>query len=124
MKAWKFSGHLLIGTGILHNTIGLFIGWDVLKAIFESGVVNSINNEMDRNAVFWFLFSGFMMMLFGQLITDYIKENTKPISKSLGVYLLLLTVIGCIMMPVSGFWLVLPQALIIIFASRPKISLS
>ena len=118
MKLWKKSGALLIATGILHNLIGFMMGWEVLKALANEGFVNSINTEMDRNAIFWFLFSGFMLMLLGKLMQTYSQEQNKPVPAYLGYYLLALTVIGCLMMPLSGFWLVLPQALIIIMAHR------
>ena len=99
------------------------MGKDVLAEIVRSGFVNTINNEMDRNAIFWFLFSGFMMMILGKLMQDFIKESQKPLPVSLGYYLLAITVIGCLMMPVSGFWLVLPQAIVII-VSRKKAALA
>lgn len=120
MKIWKKSGALLIATGIIHNLIGLIIGWEVLKDMVAAGFINSINTEMDRNAIFWFLFSGFMMMMLGKLMQSYSREQNKPVPAYVGYYLLILTIIGCLMMPISGFWLVLPQALIILQANRSK----
>ncbi len=118
MNYWKKSGSLLIATGIFHNLIGVMMGWEVLKELVNAGIINSINTEMDRNAIFWFLFSGFMMMMLGQLMHRYSQEQNKPVPASLGYSLLIITLIGCIMMPVSGFWLVLPQALIILIANK------
>lgn len=79
MKAWKYSGQFLIATGIIHNTLGFVMGWDTLTSIIKAGFVNSINSEMDRNAIFWFLFTGFMMMVLGSLMLDSIKANGKPL---------------------------------------------
>ncbi|HYC84735.1 MAG TPA: DUF6463 family protein [Chryseosolibacter sp.] len=113
MTLSKNTGNLLIATGILHNTIGFVMGWSVLVGIAKSGFVNSINNEMDRNAIFWFLFAGFLMMMLGKLMQDYLKiESHLP--RTLGIGMLVLSVIGCVMMPVSGFWLVVPQAVLIL----------
>lgn len=119
MNLSKNSGNLLIATGVIHNVIGFIMGKEVLTQIVDSGFINSVNSEMDRNAVFWFLFSGFMMMILGKLMQDYVSEYQKPLPVSLGYYLLIITVIGCVVMPVSGFWIVLPQAIIII-AGRKK----
>lgn len=121
MNISRNSGYLLIGTGVIHNLIGFVMCKDVLLRILNSGVVNSINTEMDRNAVFWFLFSGFMMMILGKLMQDYSKHSQKPLPVSLGYYLLVLTVVGCVMMPVSGFWIVLPQAVLIIVGGRKAV---
>ena len=112
MNLSKNTGNLLIATGILHNMVGFVMGWSVLTDIARSGFINSINNEMDRNAIFWFLFTGFMIIMMGKLMQDYLKAGW-PLPKWLGISLLVLSVIGCIMMPLSGFWLVVPQALLI-----------
>ena len=113
MNLSKNSGNLLIATGILHNVIGFAMGWNVLTEIVRSGFVNSIKNEMDRNAIFWFLFAGFMMIALGKLMQDWLDADWL-LPKWLGLSLLFLSLIGCIMMPASGFWLVIPQALLII----------
>lgn len=118
MKTWKYSGHFMIATGIIHNLLGFVMGWDVLERIASDGFVNSVNDQMDRNAIFWFLFSGFMMMILGSLMNQKLKSDQQPLPTSQGYFLLALTVIGCVMMPISGFWIVIPQALIIIFAKR------
>jgi hypothetical protein len=119
MNLSKNSGNLLIATGIIHNIIGFIMGWNVLTEIVRSGFVNSINNEMDRNAIFWFLFGGFAMMALGKLMQDCLDADWR-LPKWLGVSLLVLSLIGCMMMPVSGFWLVVPQALLIISTHRKK----
>ena len=118
MNLSRNSGYLLIATGVIHNLLGFVMGKDVLLQILNSGVINSINTEMDRNAIFWFLFSGFMMMILGKLMQDYIKHFNKALPVSLGHYLLALTIVGCIIMPISGFWIVLPQAVLIIVGGK------
>jgi hypothetical protein len=119
MNLSKNSGNLLIATGILHNVIGFVMGWGVLTEIVRSGFINSINNEMDRNAIFWFLFGGFAMILLGKLMQNCLDAGW-ILPKWLGVTLLALSLIGCMMMPVSGFWLVLPQALLIMSTHRKR----
>ncbi|WP_345232627.1 DUF6463 family protein [Hymenobacter saemangeumensis] len=121
MKLWKKSGTLLIATGIIHNAVGLLAGWPVLASMAAAGFVNTIGPgtaEMDRNAIFWFLFSGFLMLLLGKMMQDAIKLRQQPVPAYLGYCLLLLSVAGCLIMPASGFWLVLPQAVLIIYANR------
>jgi hypothetical protein len=119
MSFSKNSGNLLIATGVLHNIIGFVMGWNVLADIVKSGFVNSIHEEMDRNAIFWFLFGGFAMIMLGKLMQDYIKAGSS-LPKWLGVSLLVLSLTGAIMMPVSGFWLVIPQALLVLSMQKKR----
>jgi len=79
MKLSQNSGNLLIGTGVIHNLLGFIMGRETLAQIVSSGFVNSINDQMDRNAIFWFLFGGFMMMILGKLMQDYIADTKKPL---------------------------------------------
>lgn len=124
MNLAKNSGNLLIGTGVIHNALGFVLGKSILTEIINGGLINSITTQMDRRAIFWFLFGGFMMMILGKFMQDYLNESSKQLPISLGYYLLALSIIGCIMMPVSGFWLVVPQAIIIIVASGKKVLVS
>jgi len=124
MKLWKKSGHLLIATGIIHNVVGLLAGWPILKGIAAAGFVNAIGagpEDMDRNAIFWFLFSGFLLMMLGRMMQDSIRQQQQPVPASLGYQLLVSALIGCLLMPASGFWLVLPQAIIIIQANKKAV---
>lgn len=118
MKLWKYSGTFMIATAIIHNLVGFVMGWSVLQDIARDGFVNSVIEQMDRNAIFWFLFSGFIMLLLGIIMHNMIREQQKPVPKYIAYHLLVLSVIGCIMMPASGFWIVLPQCAIIIFSKK------
>ncbi len=102
----KRSGQWLIATGILHNAVGVGMGFDILKKIAWSGFFNAVDPHFDRMAIFWFLFSGFAIMMWGQLL---LSMTTIP--RGFAWSLLALSLVGVVMMPASGFWLVLPQAL-------------
>jgi len=118
MNLWKKSGTFLFATGVIHNAIGFVLGWPILISIGKEGFINAVGSDMDRNAFFWFLFSGFLMMLSGKVMQDYIRQYQMPVPAYVGYYLLLLSVFGCLLMPASGIWLVLIQAFIILFAQK------
>jgi hypothetical protein len=120
MNFSKNIGNLLIATGILHNVIGFVMGWSVLTEIIKSGFINSINEQMDRNAIFWFLFGGFMMIILGKLVQDCLDRDVQ-LPRWLGVSLLVLSLTGGIMMPASGFWLVVPQALLMMNVRKKQL---
>lgn len=118
MKIGKYSGLLLFITGILHTIIALHLNWQVYVDIIKDGLTNSIGREYDRAFAFWFLICGVLILLFGQTLHYYQKRTQKPAPLFLGYSMLIFAIIGCAIQPVSGFWLFLPQALIIIIANK------
>jgi len=124
MKIWKYSGILLILTGGLHTLVALLLGKDVFLQIIRDGVVNAIApDDFAAQFAFWFLICGLFILPFGFVLHHYIKKTQQPPPRSLGYALLIIAVFGCVIAPVSGFWLILLQALIIIFAKQEKHSL-
>jgi len=121
MKGWKYSGILLIITGFLHTIVALFLGYRDYIAMFRDGIFDSVGENSQRGLSFWFLICGIFIIFFGHTLHYYIKREQKPAPAFLGYYMLILSVLGCIMVPASGFWLFIPQALIILFANYKKV---
>jgi hypothetical protein len=121
MKVWKYSGIFLIATGILHTIVAIAIGKDTFLEIIRNGVFN-LSSQIDytREFAVWFLFCGIFIIFWGQMVHHYIKKEQKPAPLFMGYSMLICAIIGCIVEPGSGFWLFLPQALIIIFAHRKR----
>ena len=123
-KSWKYSGILLVATGILHTVVGIALCKDYLWAIIKNGLFNatwvSWEAGFDANLsfAFWFLICGIVIIILGQTLHYYIKKEQKPAPAFLAYWLLGLSVVGCIIIPVSGFWLFIPQSLIIIVANK------
>lgn len=118
MKLWKYSGTYLTITGVLHTIVALAINWSIYKTIISNGLVNSIGNDFTKAFALWFLICGLLLIFWGQTLQYYLKKEQQPAPLFLGYAILILSIIGCIIEPVSGFWLFLPQALIIILAKR------
>lgn len=117
MKLWKLSGTLLTATGILHTLIALLLSKEAYAGMIRDGFVNSAIHDVNREFALWFLVCGILLILWGQTLRYYIKKEQKPAPEFVGYSILLFAVIGCIIEPVSGFWLFLPQAVIIIHAN-------
>ena len=124
MKLWKYSGTFLTATGIIHTIYALFIGKDAFSEMLRNGLVNSIGENYSQGFAFWFLICGVILILLGQTLQYYIKKEQKPAPVFLGYSILLLTVIGCIIEPVSGFWLFLPQAILLFIQIKNKVVIS
>jgi hypothetical protein len=118
VKLWKYSGIILVATGVLHTIVALLVGKDAFLGMLRDGFINSIGDNTDRDLAFWFLACGIFFIFFGHALHCYIKKTKEPAPPIFGYYLLAFSILGCFIAPVSGFWLILPQALIIIFAKR------
>ena len=118
MKIGKYSGLFLVMTGILHTIIALLLNWKVYLDIIADGLINSIGREYDRAFAFWFLICGVLIIFFGQTLHYYQRRTQTPAPLFLGYSMLIFAIVGCVIHPASGFWLFLPQALIIIIANK------
>ena len=121
MKIWKYSGIFLIATGILHTIVALALGWKAFVEIIRDGLVITVTpRNCTHELALWFFICGVFVILIGQVLHFYIKREQKPAPLSFGYSLLVFTIFGCIVEPGSGFWLFIPQALIIIFANKKR----
>ncbi|MDR2495676.1 MAG: DUF6463 family protein [Tannerellaceae bacterium] len=117
-KWWQLSGILLLTTGIVHTIVAIMLGGEFLMAIVQDGLWNGVGESFGRGLAVWFLVCGIFCMLLGLMVHEYIKRVGEAAPLWLGYGLLIMSVAGCIVDPLSGFWLILPQAFIIIMAKR------
>jgi len=124
------SGTLLIATGILHQLVGFVAGLaltvdgverNLLAEVAELGVVDSIVADLARTAWFWFLVTGFALVILGDLARR-IENRGTVLPASLGWQLLALGIAGGVLMPASGFWLVVPQGAWIVLRARRQMA--
>ncbi len=118
MKLWKYSGTILSLTGGIHVAFAIIQNWNIYKVFFSPGWVDPIGNDIQKELSFWFMLAGVLLILFGQTLQHYIKREGYPAPLFLGYALLVVSAVGCVIIPLSGFWLFIPQALIILFARR------
>jgi hypothetical protein len=118
IKFWKYSGIFLVATGIIHTIVAIALGYEVYLKIIRDGLYNVTTLDFERAFAIWFFMCGIFIILLGQVLHHYIKKEQKPAPLSFSYSLLIFTIFGCIVEPGSGFWLFLPQALIIIFANK------
>lgn len=117
MKPRPYLGYLLIGTGVLHTVLGLIVFQQPVRAMLQAGVINSIDTNYDRGMAFWFILFGVLAIVLGQMTLWAIRQFG-VLPASLGWGLLGIAVVGGIVLPVSGFWLVFPQAVLLILSAR------
>lgn len=120
MKIWKYSGIILIATGILHIIVAFLKYGKTYMKIIRDGAVDAIGGDCERGIALWFLVCGILLIFWGQGMHARIKETKSPAPRSVGWSLMVVSIAGCIVEPVSGFWLFLPQAAIIVLAGRKE----
>ena len=90
-----------------------------LAAIHRARYLGAIGRDPERHAALWCLTTGGLLIALGQLARST-QARTGSVPRSLGWSLLAIAAPGVVLLPASGFWLVLWQALLILFGSRPQ----
>lgn len=110
------AGSLVSGIAAVHCAVGVMLAPAPLRAIVESGVIGAVDPHLDRIAIFWFMFFGVLMLLLGEALRLW--ERTTDLPASIGYGFGTLSLAGAMAMPVSGFWLGLIPAALIVARSR------
>jgi hypothetical protein len=107
----RWIGRWLIGVGAIHTLFGVVAFRAPLRALLDAGIVNALSaREPMRNLAFWFLVAGVMIALVGTVV-DALEQATRgTVPKVVGWTLLLTALVGIVLAPASGFWLLLPAA--------------
>lgn len=111
-KHW--IGSWLIGVSILHTVFALFVFRSTLLSIYHRGVFNVVGTDPMTAAVVWFTLFGVALFICGLLIQQLETAASGQLAKSIGWSLLLMSLAGVILMPDSGFWLILPPAIVVL----------
>ncbi len=120
MNLWKYSGWYLVAIGIIHNTVGTVLGWQLLTDIFKDGVIYAIKLDYGRNFVFWFLFIGFFWIFIGFHWQSLMRKYQEPLSPMIGWGLTIFTLVSLPIIPTSGMWLFIPLCIILLLPHYKK----
>lgn len=110
------TGTLVSGIALIHCAVGLLLGQLPLRAIVADGVVGAVDPHFDRMAIFWYLFFGLLLLLLGEVLRLW--ESALRLPARVGYGLAALCLAGGVVMPMSGFWLGLIPAVLIVRRAR------
>lgn len=113
--AW--IGKWLFAVGVIHSLLGLVFARSTLATLMNEGLFNTVNGQPDREAAFWFLCTGFLVLVAGVLV-DLLERRGLAIPVFVTLGFLMLTVLGAVVMPLSGIWLFAPPVAGMILRSR------
>lgn len=111
MKSWISKWIMFVAVG--HTTVAMLFFSKFYAEILQNGLINTVKSPQTGLAV-WFLLFGFMLFIFAMLVAVIEKNENTQIPFSIGIALLILTLLGVILMPVSGFWLLFPAVIAIL----------
>lgn len=117
MKAW--IGKWLIGVGVVHVLFGIVFMHSVLNVLWQEGLFNTINGQPPREMVFWFLVTGFLTVIIGGLV-DRFEKSGLGLPRFLAWSFLALVVVGIVIMPISGIWLLVPPTISLLVRLRSR----
>ena len=117
MKSWISKWIMFVAVG--HTAVSIIFFGEIYSQLIQRGLFNSVTSEQSGLAVWFFLF-GFILFVFGMLCAVIEKNVHLQIPKSIGVALLILTVLGVVLMPVSGFWLMFPAVFAILIKKQAR----
>lgn len=100
----RYTGELTIATGTLHTLVGLAYYADEVSGFFRDGILASVTEGTSGEIAFWFLLMGAFLILSGVMARSY-QRQTGTLPMSFGWIMLVVSAIGAVMMPASGFWL-------------------
>ncbi len=118
-KVW--IGRWLIAMAVLHTVVGVVMGAPVLLDIAKRGVFNTVTDDRPLvGMVAWFLLCGVVLALLGMAINSLERSAHFPGARALGAGTALLSLLGVVLMPVSGFWLAFPPAIALMRIKRAE----
>ena len=109
MKRNYRVGRWLIGVAGAHMALTLLLFGDGILSVFEHGPIGAAMTEVEM-AVCAILF-GIVLSICGVVASKRECLSPDPLPKSFGWNLLVLALLGIVVMPMSGFWLVLLAAI-------------
>lgn len=108
-KTW--IGYWIMLVALLHTIASFLFFMPAYQEIWQRGVVNAIGRNLMPALGIWFLLFGVVLALLGLCVTSLEKHQAYDSARTLAVGLFLMSLLGVILMPDSGFWLMFPAAI-------------
>lgn len=108
-KIW--IGRWLILVAILHTLFAVVVFGRVFLDLMQRGMFNTVGHDPMTAAAVWFLLFGAVLAGMGMAIHTLEQNGNFTSARAIGAGTLLLSILGIVLMPASGFWLALPAAI-------------
>ncbi len=115
MKTWISKWLMFVSAG--HTVVAVMLFGAIYMEMISAGLFATVNSEITAAAA-WFLLFGMLLFITSLLMFFIEKHDALEIPNSIAVLLFILTTIGVILMPASGFWLVYPAVIAIAYKNK------
>lgn len=113
----RVSGYWLIAISVIHGLGDILDNFEPWSDIVRNGVFNAVAPHFERGVAFWMLMVSPFLLALGQLCF-WAQEHNVRLPVFIGWNLLITSAFGAYLMPVSGFWLLIPPALLMLVESQ------
>jgi len=103
--AW--IGKWFFAVGVIHSLFGFVFMRGTLTVLWSEGLLNTVNGQPGRESTFWFLYTGFLLLIVGVLV-DQVEKRGHAFPSFVTWAFVVMTMIGVVVMPISGIWLLVP----------------
>ncbi len=107
------NGLFILVIGALHLILGIIKFKTPLYQMFIEGLFNTAIGA-ERGWAVWFIITGVLLVCLGLTIKQLELSNHPP-PMSLGWVLLFTSIVGIVLIPISGFWILLIPSVRILF---------
>jgi hypothetical protein len=105
VKYWKSKW--VMAVALIHTLFGVIVFRADYVALYKNNIVAGIENAQVAFAV-WFLLFGQVLFFSGYAMLRLEQKGDIESEKGMALQLLALTLVGVVIMPDSGFWLMFP----------------
>jgi hypothetical protein len=111
---YKYSGIFMIVIGAIHMVVSLVelvLHWGGFVA---AGIFNAGPAQLANAMLIWLISTGMVIIMAGVVTDRFIKATGKPVPRSAGIVLAVLTAFLLVTEPVSGVWLLLFEVIVLL----------
>ncbi len=117
----RAAGRFLMAIAVIHFLFGVGFGLGRILEIARDGAFNAVDSHPHRQLIFWFVVFAVPLYLLG-LLVSWIGSQRERAPAWLGWSLLAFGLVGAFLMPVSGFWLVIAPAVLLLRRAARRVS--
>jgi hypothetical protein len=135
------DGSLVVGCGLLHTLVGAVLAWPDMIAVARDGFLDAVYGVHatglsrgygdwikgfahvgdSRPLTFWFLWTGFAWIILGALCHWVERAAGLRLPRWVGASLLVYGLSGFVLVPLSGFPILIATSLVLLHRSRSRV---
>ncbi len=101
----RYAGLLLVGMGVIHGVVSIFLFGEQLGNIYDAGLFAGLGWSMDMLAAFWFAIFTWLMIVVGLIVAGLGKHQSDfPFRRIIAASFIVVPCLCGLVLPASGLW--------------------